>query len=59
MLKITHEMFKATKKASNPVLEEFVHSFDEAIEHNRELESLLSKSQVCVNGINICGKIMV
>lgn len=46
MLKILHEKYKHSKKATSTVLSDFVHSFDEAVEYNKEIEPLLSKTQV-------------
>ena len=45
MLKITHEKYKTNKKGNNEAFNEFVQSFDEAIEHNKELEPLVLKAQ--------------
>ena len=46
LLKIVHEKYRHTKRVADPKVVEFVHSFDDAIEHNKELEPLLSKVQV-------------
>ena len=46
MLKILHDKYKHNKKTVDAIVSDFVHSFDEAIEHNKELEPLLSKTQV-------------
>ena len=46
LLKILHEKLKQTRKIDAAVLAEYVHSFEEAIEHNREIEPLLNKAQV-------------
>ena len=53
MLKITHEKYKHTKKGANEVLDEFVQSFDEAFEHNRELETLVPKAQETLNPLMV------
>ena len=49
MLKITHEKYKHNKKGGDPVVTDFVRSFEEAMEHNRELESLVGKTQETLN----------
>ena len=46
MLKILHEKYKHNKKTTSIILSDFVHSFDEAVEYNKEIEPLLSKAQV-------------
>lgn len=46
MLKIVHEKYKHNKKNTDQVLSEFVHSFDEALEHNKEIEGFITKTQV-------------
>ena len=45
LLKMTHDQFKKGK-GDNAVLTEFVHSFETAIENNKELESMVGKNQV-------------
>lgn len=47
LLKIIHEKYKGTKKQQEMVVQH-IQTFDEAIEHNKELEPLVSKSQVCL-----------
>ncbi|XP_067133403.1 DNA-directed RNA polymerase III subunit RPC1 [Centruroides vittatus] len=42
LLKIVHERFKNTKK-SDQVISEFIAEFNEAIEHNKELENFINK----------------
>lgn len=42
LLKIVHERFKNTKK-SDQIISEFIAEFDEAIEHNKELENFVNK----------------
>ena len=49
MLKILHEKYKHWRKTNDPIITEFVQSFDDAIEHNRELEPLLTKTQEVLN----------
>ncbi|XP_056432914.1 DNA-directed RNA polymerase III subunit RPC1 isoform X1 [Gadus chalcogrammus] len=45
LLKIIHEKYKTTKKVADPFVSEFLQSFDVAIEHNKEVESLLNRAQ--------------
>ena len=59
-MKIVHEKYKTTKKVIHPAISEFRASFQIALEHNKELEPLLSKAQVKqinikinITGINI------
>ncbi|KAK2152800.1 hypothetical protein LSH36_317g01042 [Paralvinella palmiformis] len=49
MLKILHEKYKHNKKTTSIILSDFVHSFDEAVEYNKEIEPLLSKAQEILN----------
>ncbi|WAQ96885.1 RPC1-like protein [Mya arenaria] len=49
LLKITHDRFKKTGKGENAALKEYVASFDVAVTNNKELESLLEKSQTILN----------
>ena len=46
LLKIIHEKYKQSKKAADPMVAEFHSSFEDAIEHNKELSSLVNKAQV-------------
>ena len=46
MMKIVHEKYKTTKKIIHPAISKFRASFQSALEHNKELEPLLSKAQV-------------
>ena len=46
MMKIVHEKYKTTKKVVHPIISEFHASFQNALEHNKELEPLLKKAQV-------------
>lgn len=46
LLKIIHEKYKTTKKIMDPVVSNFIQSFDTATEHNKEIESLLGRAQV-------------
>ena len=48
MMKIVHEKYKSTKKILHPAICEFRASFQNALEHNKELELLLAKAQVNV-----------
>ena len=45
-MKIVHEKYKTAKKIIHPAISEFRSSFSFALEHNKELEPLLSKAQV-------------
>lgn len=47
-MKIVHEKYKSARKYIDPVISEFQASFGSAIEYNKELESLLSRAQVCM-----------
>lgn len=47
-MKIVHEKYKSARKYIDPVISEFQASFGSAIDYNKELESLLSRAQVCV-----------
>uniref|UniRef100_A0AAY5E8B7 DNA-directed RNA polymerase subunit n=1 Tax=Electrophorus electricus TaxID=8005 RepID=A0AAY5E8B7_ELEEL len=49
LLKIVHEKYKTTKKVVDPVVSDFLQSFDLAIEHNKEMEALLSRAQENLN----------
>uniref|UniRef100_W5LHZ8 DNA-directed RNA polymerase subunit n=1 Tax=Astyanax mexicanus TaxID=7994 RepID=W5LHZ8_ASTMX len=49
LLKIIHEKYKTTKKVVDPIVSDFLQSFDIAIEHNKEVESLLSRAQENLN----------
>ncbi|XP_041117381.1 DNA-directed RNA polymerase III subunit RPC1 isoform X1 [Polyodon spathula] len=49
LLKIIHEKYKTTKKVVDTVVTDFLQSFDIAIEHNKEVESLLGRAQENLN----------
>ncbi|XP_056325017.1 DNA-directed RNA polymerase III subunit RPC1 [Danio aesculapii] len=49
LLKIIHEKYKTTKKVVDPAVSDFLQSFDVAIEHNKEVESLLTRAQENLN----------
>ncbi|XP_070543488.1 DNA-directed RNA polymerase III subunit RPC1-like [Ptychodera flava] len=49
LLKIVHDKFKSSKKIVDPVVSEFHASFSTAIEHNKEIETLLSRAQESLN----------
>lgn len=49
LLKIIHEKYKTTKKVIDPMVSDFLQSFDVAIEHNKEVESLLTRAQVNIH----------
>lgn len=49
MLKIVHERFKHTKKGQkDTLLTDWVAGFSTAMEYNKEIEPLLSKTQVLI-----------
>lgn len=48
LLKILHEKYKTTKKVVDPIVSDFMQSFDIAIEHNKEVEALLTRAQVSI-----------
>lgn len=45
LLKIIHDKYKQ-RKGVDPVIEEFKGSFEAAMEHNKDIEPLLNKTQV-------------
>ncbi|KAK2176857.1 hypothetical protein NP493_625g00001 [Ridgeia piscesae] len=49
LLKIVHEKYRHTKRVADPKVVEFIHTFDDAVEHNKELEPLLPKVQDVLN----------
>ncbi|XP_013420118.1 DNA-directed RNA polymerase III subunit RPC1 isoform X2 [Lingula anatina] len=49
MLKISHDRYKQTKKNQDPAVVEFLGSFEEAMEQNKDIEPLLSKAQDMLN----------
>lgn len=49
LLKIIHEKYKTTKKVIDPMVSDFLQSFDTAIEHNKEVEALLTRAQENLN----------
>lgn len=49
LLKIIHEKYKTNKKVMDPVVSDFLQSFDIAIEHNKEMEALLGRAQENLN----------
>ncbi|CAB4015852.1 DNA-directed RNA polymerase III subunit RPC1 [Paramuricea clavata] len=53
MMKIVHEKYKSTKKILHPAISEFRASFQNALEHNKELELLLAKAQEILNPLRI------
>ena len=46
LLKIIHEKYKTNKKVVDPIVSDFLQSFETAIEHNKEVEPLLERAQV-------------
>ncbi|KAK2098398.1 DNA-directed RNA polymerase III subunit RPC1 [Saguinus oedipus] len=49
LLKIIHEKYKTNKKVVDPIVSNFLQSFETAIEHNKEVEPLLGRAQVVEN----------
>lgn len=49
LLKIIHEKYKSGKKVVDPIVSDFLQSFDTAIEHNKEVEGLLPRAQENLN----------
>ncbi|KAK2866790.1 hypothetical protein Q7C36_002846 [Tachysurus vachellii] len=49
LLKIIHEKYKSSKKVVDPIVSDFLQSFDTAIEHNKEVEGLLTRAQENLN----------
>ncbi|XP_045213702.1 DNA-directed RNA polymerase III subunit RPC1-like isoform X1 [Mercenaria mercenaria] len=49
LLKIIHDQFKKTGKGENPVLTDYLGSFEAAIESNKDLEAMLGKNQAVLN----------
>ncbi|XP_062605530.1 DNA-directed RNA polymerase III subunit RPC1-like, partial [Saccostrea cucullata] len=52
LLKIIHDKYKQ-RKGTDPVIEEFMGSFESALENNKDLEPLLSKTQEVLNPIRV------
>ncbi|MCI4384647.1 hypothetical protein PGIGA_G00041280 [Pangasianodon gigas] len=50
LLKIIHEKYKSSKKVVDPIVSDFLQSFDTAIEHNKEVEGLLTRAQHRMSG---------
>ena len=48
LLKIVHDHFKRTRQGEDPILAEYISSFETAIEHNKDVDGLISKNQVRV-----------
>ena len=44
LLKIVHERFKTSKRATDVEYLDYVQSFDEAVNYNKEIEPLIPKS---------------
>ena len=54
LFKIIHEKYKqVTKKAVNPQIEEFYQSFQTAVKHNKEIESLVGRAQEDLNPLTV------
>uniref|UniRef100_A0A2K5Y8N0 DNA-directed RNA polymerase subunit n=1 Tax=Mandrillus leucophaeus TaxID=9568 RepID=A0A2K5Y8N0_MANLE len=49
LLKIIHEKYKTNKKVVDPIVSNFLQSFETAIEHNKEVEPLLGRAQENLN----------
>ena len=59
LLKIVHERFKTSKRATDPDYLDYVQSFDEALGYNKEIEALISKSSQVKLLVTLYGKICV
>ena len=46
LLKIVHDHFKRTRQGEDPVLTEYIGSFEAAVESNKDIDGLISKNQV-------------
>ena len=46
LLKIVHDHFKRTRQGEDPVLAEYIGSFEAAVESNKDIDGLISKNQV-------------
>ena len=44
MMKIVHEKFKTDKQKQHPLRQDFLLSFQDAVESNKDIEPLLSKT---------------
>lgn len=53
MMKIIHERYKYQKKNPDPAVQEHLLSFDAAIEHNKEIEPLLTKTQEVLSPVAV------
>lgn len=49
LLKIVHDHFKRTRQGEDPVLKDYISSFEAAIEHNKDVDGLISKNQAVLN----------
>ncbi|KAK3608217.1 hypothetical protein CHS0354_039236 [Potamilus streckersoni] len=52
LLKVVHDRYKQKKK-DDPVMTDFLGSFEAAMEHNKDIEPLLSKTQEVLNPLNV------
>ncbi|XP_064601918.1 DNA-directed RNA polymerase III subunit RPC1-like [Liolophura sinensis] len=53
MLKITHDRYKSSPKNASPIVMEFLNSFENAMEHNKEIESMVNKTQEVLNPLMV------
>uniref|UniRef100_A0A2K5K0Z6 DNA-directed RNA polymerase subunit n=1 Tax=Colobus angolensis palliatus TaxID=336983 RepID=A0A2K5K0Z6_COLAP len=58
LLKIIHEKYKTNKKVVDPIVSNFLQSFETAIEHNKEVEPLLGRAQVNKANISFLRKLV-
>ncbi|KYO27634.1 DNA-directed RNA polymerase III subunit RPC1 [Alligator mississippiensis] len=56
LLKIIHEKYKTNKKVVDPVVSNFLQSFEAAIENNKEIESLLGRAQENLNPLIVLNR---
>lgn len=48
LLKIVHDKYKQVGRTVDPMVTEFFNSFEHVKAANKEIEGMLSKTQVCV-----------
>ncbi|XP_029638657.1 DNA-directed RNA polymerase III subunit RPC1 isoform X1 [Octopus sinensis] len=53
MLKIAHDKYKTPRKDSDPIITDFLSSFESCKEYNKEIEPLLSKTQEILTPLTV------
>ncbi|XP_021363401.1 DNA-directed RNA polymerase III subunit RPC1-like isoform X1 [Mizuhopecten yessoensis] len=53
LLKIIHDKYKTGHKGNEIIRSDFLSSFQDAVEHDREIEPLLNKTQVILNPVMV------